>query len=94
MPIGRRWKEVKKLSGMSSAFHHPDDFTKSLHHIDTTPNEQNLANTINEAFLMPMKEFPPLSNDYKSEQSNFPSLSLLVVTPPRRKAPTASQHGF
>ena len=77
------WKEVKKLSGMSSAFCHPDDFTKTLiHHIDTSPNKQDLANSINKTFLMSMKEFPPLSNDYKSEQCDFPSSSLLVVTAP------------
>ena len=40
------WKEVKKLSGISSASRGPDDFTKSLQHIDGASNKQDLANII------------------------------------------------
>lgn len=73
------WKEVKKLSGMSSASRHSDDFAKSLHHINASSNKQDLANTINEAFIKPMKDFSPLPTDFEPDVADFPSSSSLVV---------------
>ena len=76
------WKEVKKLSGMSSASRGPDDFTKSLQHIDGASNKQGLANIINEAFILPMSDFSPLPADFQldQDQTDAPLLSPLVVS--------------
>ena len=73
------WREVKKLSGMSSASRNPDDFTKSLHHIDGASNKQNLANIINEAFISPMRDFESLPADFQADQE-APLSSPLVVS--------------
>ena len=72
------WREVKKLSGMSSANRHSDDFTKSLQ-INIQSDKQNLANTINETFIKPMEEFSPLPADFELDVADFPSSEPLVV---------------
>lgn len=62
------WKEVKRLSGMSSVLGDRGDLVKSLQHIDGAASALDLANTINEAFLLPMNDFTPLPNDFQPEQ--------------------------
>jgi hypothetical protein len=61
------WKEVKKLCGLSQ---NPDDCTKSLQQIEGVFNKDELANKINETFLLPMNEFQPLSSNLQSENVN------------------------
>ena len=60
------WREVKNLSGMSSASGRPHPATL-YQHIDcgqpTPPTLQDIANTINKAFLAPMNAFEPLAAD-------------------------------
>ena len=75
-------KEVKKLSGTSSAYRHSDDFTMSLHHMEASSGKQNLANIINEAFIGPMNQFSPLPSDFELDMVDFPSSPLLVVSAP------------
>lgn len=62
------WKEVKKLSGMSPASGGRGDIIKSLQHIDGAPNASDLANVINDAFILPMREFSPLPADFQPER--------------------------
>ena len=59
------WKDVKKLSGMKSAYSTKDEVYRSLEIVNgTTQNvTMNLAKIINESFLSPMNAFMPLSND-------------------------------
>ncbi len=87
------WREVKKLSGMSS-IKGERDLTSALQHLDYDQEEQNqnLANVINDAFLSPMREYIPLSpcngvldTDTESdlivtEESVFKKLSALIPT--------------
>ena len=60
------WREVKKLSGMSSSSGCPDPATL-YQHIDcgqsTPPTLQDIAITINKAFLAPMNVLEPLAAD-------------------------------
>lgn len=72
------WKEVKRLSGMSSALGDGVDLVKSLQHIDGATSALDLANTINEAFLLPMNDFTPLPND-SSLSKRVPCLRLLQL---------------
>lgn len=58
------WREVKKLSCLSSAFVARDSISKPLQQIYATSDESSLANIINEAFLSPMCNFTPLPTDY------------------------------
>lgn len=72
------WKEVKKLTGMTSSSGVCDDITKSLQHLDefSTASTKDLANIINEAFLTPMRGFSPLH-----QSGHFPGENAaLVVT--------------
>ena len=56
------WKEVKKLSGMSSAVRDSDELMRSLKHIsEESLSASDLANLINDTFLSPMQVFTPLS---------------------------------
>lgn len=62
-PSGR-WKEVKKLSGMSPASGGRDDIIKSLQHIDGAYNTSDLANVINDAFILPLRNVFPVPPVY------------------------------
>ena len=65
------WKEVKKLSGMSSAVRDSDELMRSLRHIsEESLSASDLANLINDTFLSPMQDFTPLSaeRDYSTAQ--------------------------
>jgi len=53
------WKEVKKLSGMSSASETRDDTSILLQHLNFSPGD--LANYITSAFLTPIQSFEPLA---------------------------------
>ena len=68
------WNEVKKLSGMKPVFCSKDKVYRSLQSIDEAANLNNsqLANIINEAFLLSMSDFSPLPNDF-SLSTNFDS---------------------
>ena len=56
------WKEVKKLSGMSSAVRDSDELMRSLQYIsEESLSASDLANLINDTFLSPMQDFTPLS---------------------------------
>ncbi len=61
------WKEVKKMCGLSPAFQNPDEYTNSLQQIEGVSNKDELANKINETFLLPMNEFQPLSYNLQPE---------------------------
>ncbi len=74
------WKEVKKLSGMSSVSRDQDDVIKLLQHIEMSPNISNLANTINKAFVFPMSDFSPLPADFSPAQDASPSPPFVVST--------------
>ena len=59
------WKEVKKLSSMSSQVSGREDPMFHLHNIECGPGStrttaEDLANIINQTFLEPMKAFDPL----------------------------------
>ena len=76
------WTEVKKLSGMSKATSAEDNIIKSLKHLcveDTGEDVDTLANSINEGFLAPMREFQPLTGHLIGEQDSQ-SVPSLVVT--------------
>ena len=60
------WREVKKLSGMSDAASRGVNPATLYQHIDcgqrgSPPSTIDIANTINQAFLAPMRVFTPLS---------------------------------
>ena len=60
------WREVKKLSGMSSASGCPDPATlyQPIDCSQSTPSTlQDIANTISKAFLSPMNVLEPLAAD-------------------------------
>ena len=58
------WKEVKKLSGMSSAVRDSGELMRSLQHINSESScASDLSNLINNTFLSPMQDFTPLSAD-------------------------------
>ena len=55
-------KEVKKLSGMSSAVRDSDELMRSLRHIsEESLSASDLANLINDTYLSSMQDFTPLS---------------------------------
>ncbi len=43
---------MKKLCGLSPASQNPDDYTNSLQQIEGVSNKDELANKINETFLV------------------------------------------
>jgi hypothetical protein len=62
------WKEVKKLSGMTTVNSSQTDLISTLQHIgcdqgEGTVSNSVLANVINEAFLAPMSHFAPLQTE-------------------------------
>ena len=71
------WKEVKKLSSMSSQVSGREDPMFHLHNIECGPGStrttaEDLANIINQTFLGPMKAFDPLpssSNNQRIERN-------------------------
>ena len=71
------WKEVKKLSGMTSASYGGDYIMKSLQNIDGVSSPLDLANVINDCFILPMREFTPLQPSFMPEGD--PSLSTSFV---------------
>jgi hypothetical protein len=79
------WKEIKKLSGVSSPVPSQEDTMSVLHNIDkeSLPSDhttEQIANMINESFVTPMKAFNRLLPHLRlgNEDDNFPS--LLPVT--------------
>ncbi|XP_028405751.1 uncharacterized protein LOC114528321 [Dendronephthya gigantea] len=70
------WREVKKLSGLSSSS--KNDFTKLVQHLDGTSDQTDLANKNNQAFLSPMSIFDPLPSDYELQQDNVSAAPYLV----------------
>ena len=73
------WKEVKKLSGMSSASGRRDGIIESLQHIDGVSNAEDLANAINDSFIIPMRDYPPLPAKFQPKR-NTPSSHLFAVS--------------
>ena len=58
------WREVKKLSGMNSAFNSKNEVYKSLENLnETATSTKHLANIINGIFLSPMNDFSPLASE-------------------------------
>ena len=53
---------------MSPASGGRSDIIKSLQHIDGASNASDLANVINDAFILPMMHFSPLSADLQPER--------------------------
>ena len=73
------WKEVKKLSGMSSVSGGKDDILKSLQHIDRVSNAKDLAKkVINDSFLQPMRAYSPLPANFQLERDTPPSPPFVV----------------
>ena len=59
------WREVKKLSGMNSAFNSKNEVYKSLENLnETVTNTKHLANIINGIFLSPMNDFSTLASNF------------------------------
>ena len=59
------WREIKKLSGMNSAFNSKNEVYKSLENLnETATSTKHLANIINGIFLSPMNDFFPLASDF------------------------------
>ena len=59
------WREVKKLSGMNSAFNSKNEVYKSLENLnETATSTKHLANIINGIFLSLMNDFSPLASDF------------------------------
>ena len=70
------WKEVKKLSGMTTTAGTCDDLVNMLRHLNASSTD--LANMINSTFLIPMNTFQLLLHDANDELPlNYPAL---VVT--------------
>ena len=81
------WKEIKKLSGVSSPVPSQGGTMSILHNIDkeSLPSDytpEKLANMINESFVTPMKAFNPLLPHLRldNEDDNFPSLLPVMIT--------------
>ena len=79
------WKEIKKLSGVSSPVPSQEDTMLILHNIDkesllSDHTPEQLANMINESFVTPMKAFNPLLPHLRldNEDDNFPSLLPVI----------------
>ena len=73
------WKEIKRLSGMSSAVKDRGELKRSLQLVDGYSSAPDLAKLINDAFLSPMQDFTPLSEDfYPAEEA--PASPAFVVS--------------
>ena len=76
------WKEIKRLSGMSSAVKDRDEIKRSLQLVDRYSSAPDLAKLIDDAFLSPMQDFTPLSEDfYPAEEAPPPQPLLSRQTP-------------
>ena len=73
------WKEIKKLSSMSSASGRQNDVMNSLRFIEEVSSTSDLANIVNDAFILPMKIFSPLPHDFQLEQ-DIPSSAPFVLS--------------
>ena len=75
------WKEVKKLSGMSSAVRDSDELMRSLQHIsEESLSASDLANLINDTFLSPMQDFTPLSAETFQLPQDYSTAQPFAVT--------------
>ena len=75
------WKEVKKLSGMSSAVRDSDELMRSLQHIsEESLSASDLANLINDSFLSPMQDFIPLSAETFHLPPDYSTAKPFAVT--------------
>ena len=73
------WKEIKRLSGMSSAVKDRGELKRSLQLLDGYSSAPDLAKLINDAFLSPVQYFTPLSEDfYPAEEA--PASPAFVVS--------------
>ena len=61
------WKEVKKLSGMTSASDGGEYIMKSLQNVDGIFSPSDLANAINDCFICPTRERLPLPTNFIPE---------------------------
>ena len=76
------WKEVKKLSGMTSVYSSREQMFRSLGNVDELSNvtTSDLANIINEAFLSPMSDFSSLSQNFLIQFDAVSPESVFTVT--------------
>ena len=76
------WKEVKKLSGMTSVYSSREQMFRSLGNVDELWNvtTSDLANIINEAFLSPMSDFSSLSQNVLIQFDAVSPESVFTVT--------------
>ena len=79
------WKEVKKLSGMTSLHCSRDEVYRSLENLDKASNVTTgeLAHIINEAFISPMRNFSPLPEDILNRTNRIyaePVFTFAVTT--------------
>ena len=73
------WKEIKRLSGLSSAVKDRGELKRSLQLVDGYSSAPDLAKLVNDAFLSPMQDFTPLSEDfYPAEEA--PASTAFVVS--------------
>ena len=80
-----RWKEVKRICGMTSPSSSQNDLLRSLQHLEgvasRAKSDKELANIFNASFLAPMSEFEPLPQSYLSDfNTNAPASPALKVT--------------
>ena len=75
------WKEVKKLSGMSSAIMDSDELMRLLQHIsEESLNASDLANLINNTLLSSMQDFTPLSAETFQLPQDYSTAQPFAVT--------------
>ena len=73
------WKEIKRLSSMSSAVKDRDELKQSLQLVNGYSSAPDLVKLINDAFLSPIQDFTPLSEDfYPGEEA--PASPAFVVS--------------
>ena len=75
------WKEVKKLSSMSSAVRDLDEQMSSLQHIsEESLSASDLANLINDTFVSTMQDFTPLSAETFQLLQDYSTAQPFAVT--------------
>ena len=75
------WKDVKKLSGISSAVRESDELMRSLQHIsEESLSASDLANLINDTFLSSMQDFTPLSAETFHLPQDYSTAQPFAVT--------------
>lgn len=74
------WNAVKRISGMQPASN-SENLLSQIHvnHVDTG-NPLSVANKINTAFLEPMQEYQPLTNNLASVDYNDPDNEIFELT--------------